>query len=61
MLYAEDFDPMMPLENVVRALGQTGNVLRNSPLNDLPFADDATGGTVITAELLPGVRKSRVE
>ncbi len=54
VLYANDFDPTDPLNNVVRALGQTANVLRNSSFNDLPFGDDATGGTVITADLAPG-------
>ncbi len=56
VLYATDFDPMNPLANVIRALGQTGNVLRNSSFNNLPFGDDATGGTVITADLMPGVQ-----
>jgi hypothetical protein len=56
VLYANSFNPAAPLTNVVRALGQTGNVLRNNSFNALPFADDATGGTVITADLLPGVQ-----
>ncbi len=56
VLYADGFDPLNPLANVVRALGQTGNVLRNSSFNDLPFADDATGGTMITEHLAPGVQ-----
>jgi hypothetical protein len=56
VLYARSFDPTNPLANVVRALGQTGNVLRNSSFNNLPFGDDATGGTVITADLMSGVQ-----
>ena len=56
VLYANAFDPSLPLENVVRALGQTGNVLRNSSFDDLPFNDDATGGTVISSDLLPDVQ-----
>jgi hypothetical protein len=51
VLYASEFDPTDPLNNVVRALGQTGNVLRNSSFNNLPFGDDATGGTMINADL----------
>jgi hypothetical protein len=56
VLYANSFNPAIPLTNVVRALGQTGNVLRNNTFNPLPFDDDATGGTVITADLLAGVQ-----
>ncbi len=56
VLYADEFDPLSPLDHVVRALGQTGNVLRNDSFSDLPFGDDATGGTVITADLLPAVQ-----
>ncbi len=56
VLYADHFDPADPLNNVLRALGQTANVLRNSSFNDLPFGDDATGGTVISASLMPGVQ-----
>lgn len=56
VLYSGSFNPTSPLTNIVRALGQTGNVLRNNSFNALPFDDDATGGTVITANLLPGVQ-----
>jgi hypothetical protein len=56
VLYANSFNAASPLTNVVRALGQTANVLRNNTFNALPFDDDATGGTVITADLLPGVQ-----
>lgn len=56
VLYAGTFNPASPLTGVVRALGQTGNVLRNNTFNPLPFADDATGGTVITATLAPGTQ-----
>ena len=55
VLYANSFNPSTPLANVVRALMQTGNVMRNNSFNDLPFNDDATGGTVITVDLLAGV------
>jgi hypothetical protein len=56
VLYSGSFNPSSSLTNVVRALGQTANVLRNNTFNALPFDDDATGGTVITADLLPGVQ-----
>ena len=55
-VYAGAFNPSTPLTNLVRALGQTGNVLRNSSFNPLPFDDDATGGTLITVDLVPGVQ-----
>lgn len=56
VLYANSFDPANPLANVVFAFSQTGNVLRNTSFNDLPWDDDATGGTLITANLTPGVQ-----
>jgi hypothetical protein len=56
VLYQHSFDPANSLNNVMWAFGQTGNVLRNNTFNSLPFNDDATGGTVIEADLLPGVQ-----
>lgn len=56
VLYEGAFDPSDPLSGIVLALGQTRNVLRHDGFNDLPFADDATGGTLIEAELQPGVQ-----
>jgi hypothetical protein len=56
VLYRDNFDPLNPLQNVMRAIMQTGNVLRNDTFNDLVFNDDASGGTVITMDLLPGVQ-----
>ena len=56
LLYRDSFNPADPLTNVMWALPQTGNVLRNRTFNDLPFDDDATGGTLIQADLLPGVQ-----
>lgn len=56
VLYEGSFDPENSLENVMWAFSQTGNVLRNDTFNDLPFNDDATGGTLITADLVPGVQ-----
>jgi hypothetical protein len=56
VLYQNSFDPANPLANVMWALPQTGNVLRNNTFNSLPFNDDATGGTVINADLVPGVQ-----
>jgi hypothetical protein len=56
VLYANSFDPDNSLANVLWALPQTGNVLRNNTFNNLPYADDATGGTVIVADLVPGVQ-----
>jgi hypothetical protein len=56
VLYANSFNPASPLTNVLWAFSQTGNVLRNRSFNDLPFNDDATGGTLITADLVPGVQ-----
>lgn len=56
VLYANSFDPSNSLANVVWAFSQTGNVLRNNTFNNLPFNDDATGGTVIVADLVPGVQ-----
>lgn len=53
VLYVDQFDPTNSLANVVRALGQTGNVLRNATFNNLPFAGDPVGGTVIQAMLEP--------
>lgn len=56
VLYQHNFNPANSLANVVRALGQTGNVLRNNTFNPLPFADDAVGGTVLNVNLTPGVQ-----
>ena len=56
VLYRESFDPTNPLANVMWAFSQTGNVMRNNTFNPLPFNDDATGGTVINADLVPGVQ-----
>ncbi len=56
VLYANQFNPASPLTNLVRGLGQTANVIRNTSFNSLPFDDDATGGTLIEADLLPGVQ-----
>lgn len=56
VLYANSFNPATPLTNLVLALGQTGNVLRNNTFNSLPAGDDATGGTLITRDLVPGVQ-----
>ena len=56
VLYAGSFDPKNSLENVVWAFSQTGNVLRNDSFNDLDPADDATGGSLITADLVPGMQ-----
>lgn len=56
VVYQNSFNPGTPLANVVRALGQTGNVLRNNSFNNLTFNDDAIGGTVITVNLLPGTQ-----
>jgi hypothetical protein len=56
VLYQNSFDPANPLANVMWAFGQTGNVLRNNTFNNLPWNDDATGGSVINADLLPGVQ-----
>jgi len=56
VLYANSFNPADPLTNVVWAFGQTANVVRNNTFNNLPVNDDATGGTVINADLLPGVQ-----
>ena len=56
VLYRNSFDPANPLNNVVWAFSQTGNVMRNNTFNPLPFNDDATGGTVINADLVPGVQ-----
>ena len=55
-LYQHSFDPTNPLANVMWALPQTGNVMRNNTFNNLPPLDDATGGTVINADLVPGVQ-----
>jgi hypothetical protein len=56
VLYQNSFDPQNPLANVMWAFSQTGNVMRNNTFNPLPFNDDATGGTVINADLVPGVQ-----
>lgn len=56
VLYRDAFNPADPLANVMWALPQTGNVLRNNTFNNLPFDDDATGGSVINADLVPGVQ-----
>ncbi len=56
VLYQNSFDPQNPLANVMWAFAQTGNVMRNNTFNALPFNDDATGGTVINADLVPGVQ-----
>lgn len=56
VLYANGFDPSDPLENVVQARNQSGNVLRNKSLNNLAYLDDAVGATMITADLVPGVQ-----
>lgn len=56
VLYANGFDPANPLANAVQARNQSGNVLRNKSLNNLPYLDDAVGATMITAELVPGVQ-----
>lgn len=55
-VYGSNFNPASPLSNLMRALGQTANVLRNPSFNSLPFDDDATGGTSITLNLMPGVQ-----
>lgn len=55
-VYGGNFNPASPLSNLLRALGQTANVLRNPSFNSLPFDDDATGGTSITLNLTPGVQ-----
>jgi hypothetical protein len=41
---------------VVAAREQTGNVLRNTAFNPLPYNDDAVGGSMIEASLMPGVQ-----
>jgi hypothetical protein len=56
VLYRDSFNPASPLANCLWALAQTGNVMRNNTFNNLPFGDDATGGTVINADLVPGVQ-----
>jgi hypothetical protein len=56
VLYVNSFNPASPLANVVWAFSQTANVVRNNTFNNLPVNDDATGGTVIDAALLPGVQ-----
>ncbi len=56
VLYQGSFDPANSLDDVLWALPQTGNVLRNNSFNNLPFNDDAVGGTVINADLLPSVQ-----
>jgi hypothetical protein len=56
VLYQNSFDPQNSLANVMWALPQTGNVMRNNTFNNLPPLDDATGGTVINADLVPGVQ-----
>lgn len=56
VLYSNSFNPASSLTNVVAARNQSGNVLRNKNLNNLPYADDAVGATSITAALQPGVQ-----
>jgi hypothetical protein len=56
ILYKDSFNPASPLTNVVWAFSQTGNVLRNNTFNNLPFGDDAVGGTLISADLVPGTQ-----
>lgn len=55
-LYTGGFDPNDPLLNCTQARNQSGNVLRNKSLNNLVYADDAVGATMIKAVLQPGVQ-----
>lgn len=56
VLYQNSFDPNNSLNNVLRALGQGPNVIRNNSFAALPFDDDATGGALIKFNLVPGVQ-----
>lgn len=56
VLYKDSFDPASPLANVMWAFTQMPNVMRNNTFNGLSPAGDAVGGTVIVADLLPGVQ-----
>jgi hypothetical protein len=56
VLYQNSFNPNNSLNNVLRALGQGPNVIRNNSFAALPFDDDATGGTLVKFNLVPGVQ-----
>jgi hypothetical protein len=56
VLYAGAFEPSRPLQFIVKPVNQSENVLRNTSLNNLTYLDDATGASVISAELVPGVQ-----
>jgi hypothetical protein len=56
VLYGGGFNPSAPLENLIAAVNQGDNVIRNRNLNSLPYLDDAVGASVISADLAPGVQ-----
>lgn len=56
VLYQNNFDPASPLANIMWAFSQTANTMRNNTFNNLSLTGDATGGSVIVADLVPGVQ-----
>lgn len=56
VLYAGGFDPASPLKFIVKPVNQSENVLRSTALNNLAYLDDATGASLISADLVPGVQ-----
>lgn len=56
VLYAGGFEPSKPLQFLVKPVNQSENVLRSTALNNLAYLDDATGGSLISADLVPGVQ-----
>lgn len=56
VLYGGGFKPSAPLDNLIAAVNQGDNVIRNRNLNSLPNLGDATGASVITADLVPGMQ-----
>lgn len=55
VLYEGAFDPNDPLKNFKASENQSENVVRSNYFNNLPNLDDATGASMITADLVPGV------